>query len=338
MDANAEAWLQPQLQKLAAGKLGAPRAEVFDLQPLPGHAGLGFSFRLAPGPGEPARRYVVRTIADGVPATGPADVVKQARIMQSMAAAGVPVPKIVWASNDDPDFGRPYFVGEFVDGYKTPDDWRALTDRDRRLGRRAMEALPLIHAADWRPLRDVWGEPQTLDQELGRLLKLFDRPTIDPAEGGRAPLLRERLLASLPAGARTGCVHGDFHWGNIIFGEDEVLAIVDWEIAFIGPVLLDLGWICFYADRNSFSGEFSDRAQRFGLTPEEMIECYQSRSPEPVSAAEVAWFRAFSAYRFGVISLFNCMLHRRGKRHDPMWEDMVRSVPQMVERGLELLG
>ena len=330
--------LKDRLTALAAAKLGDPKVQVSDLQPLPGHAGLGFSFRLVPGDGQPARRLVIRTIPEGVPATGPADVVRQARIMQAMAGAGVPVPPIVWVDDDDPQFGRPYFVAEFVDGYKTPDDWRLITDKDRRLGRRAMQALPKIHAADWRAMADVWGPPRGLDEELDRLLKLYDRPTIDPALGGRIATLRERLLASLPADSPIGCVHGDFHWGNIIFGEDEVRAIVDWEIAFVGPTLIDLGWICFYADPNSFAGDYSDRARRFGLTPDELIEAYRSASPRPIDPAEVAWFRAFSAYRFGVISLFNHMLHRRGKRHDPMWEEMVLSVPQMAERGLELLG
>ena len=57
-----------------------------------------------------------------------------------------------------------------------------------------------------------------------------------------------------------------------------------------------------------------------------------------MSSAEIDWFRALASYRFGVISLFNLMLHRRGKRHDPMWEEVGASVPQMMERGLELLA
>lgn len=338
MDAPDHGWLKARLTALAAAKLGRPAVEISDIEPLPGHAGLGFSFRLAAGGGEPVRRLVVRTIPEDVPATGPADVVRQARIMQAMAASGVPVPPMVWFDADDPVFGRPYFVAEYVEGYRTPDDWRLLTDKDRRLGRRAMEALPRIHAADWRAMQEVWGPPRGLDEELDRLLKLVDRPTIDPAAGGRLGLLRERLLVSLPADSPIGCVHGDFHWGNIIFGEDEVRAIVDWEIAFVGPTLMDLGWICFYADTRSFAGAFSERAQRFGLTPDEMIDAYRGASATPVAPDEVAWFRAFSAYRFGAISLFNHMLHRRGKRHDPMWEEMVLSVPQMAERGLEILG
>jgi hypothetical protein len=52
----------------------------------------------------------------------------------------------------------------------------------------------------------------------------------------------------------------------------------------------------------------------------------------------VRWFRAFAGYRFGVITCFNLMLHRRGKRHDPLWEDTALSAPRMFEHGLELLG
>lgn len=316
--------------------LDAPHAAISDMAPLPGHAGLGFSFTASAS--GVARRFVVRTIEEGTPAKGPADVVRQARIMRSMREAGVPTPHIVTFDDETSALGRPYFIGEFVEGYQTPSDWRLVTDRDRRLGRRAMAALALIHRAEWRSREDVFGAYQDLDTELERLRKLYDRPTIDLSEAGRLTLLRDRLAATIPRDAEIGCVHGDFHWGNIIFGEDEVKAILDWEISFIGPTLLDVGWIAFYADEKAFSGDQAASSRRFGLTPEDMIESYQSARSQSPPAGHVEWFRAFSAYRYGIISLFNCMLHRRGKRHDPMWEDVVKSVPQMMERGLEVLA
>jgi len=39
-----------------------------------------------------------------------------------------------------------------------------------------------------------------------------------------------------------------------------------------------------------------------------------------------------------VITCFNLMLHRRGKRHDPEWERIGVSAPQMFARALELIG
>jgi aminoglycoside phosphotransferase (APT) family kinase protein len=333
---NDIAWLAHGLTAIARDKLGMREAVVSDLKPLGGHAGLGFSFTVSHAGGK--QRFVVRTIEEGTPAKGPADVVRQGRIMQSMGEAGVPTPRIVLTGDADAGLGRPFFIGEFVEGYQPPDDPLQLTDRDLRLARRAMAALPLIHAADWRSRQDVFGDYQPLDEEFARLHKLYDRPTIDPKEGGRMLLLRDRLLETLPRDAEVGCVHGDFHWANIIFGEDEVKAIVDWEISFIGPTLLDVGWIAFYADEKAFVGQSVERARRFGLTPDEMIECYEAARGARLPAGQINWFRAFSSYRFGIITLFNCMLHRRGKRHDPSWELTIASAPQMVERGLELLA
>jgi hypothetical protein len=74
------------------------------------------------------------------------------------------------------------------------------------------------------------------------------------------------------------------------------------------------------------------------LTPDEIIEVYARLVSFPVSPNEIRWFRAFAGYPFGVITCFNVMLHRRGKRIDPRWEDTVLSAPRMFERGLELLG
>ena len=52
-------------------------AMVADIAPLPGHAGLGFSFSAETSGA--ARRLVIRTIADGVPPVGEEAMVKAAR-------------------------------------------------------------------------------------------------------------------------------------------------------------------------------------------------------------------------------------------------------------------
>jgi hypothetical protein len=74
------------------------------------------------------------------------------------------------------------------------------------------------------------------------------------------------------------------------------------------------------------------------MGPDEMVDTYAAAAGFPVSKSEVQWFRAFAGYRFGVITCFNVMLHRRGKRDDPLWEETALSAPRMFEHGLELLG
>jgi len=205
-----------------------------------------------------------------------------------------------------------------------------------RLARKGIETLAALHSLPWEPRRDAFGDPFPLSEELKRLDYLLDRPTLDPQVVARAPELRELLRATLPQDARRGCVHGDFQWSNLLFDNDQPIALIDWEIASIGPVLLDLGWVSFFCDEDSWIKTAEKRVRP--LSPRQIFETYARVAPFAVSEEQVRWFRAFAGYRFGVITCFNLMLHRRGKRDDPHWEDIAVSAPRMFERGLELLG
>jgi aminoglycoside phosphotransferase (APT) family kinase protein len=325
-----------QLNSLVRAKTGDPGARAHSLVTLPGHAGFSYSFMLersAPG-ATPAGKFVVRIAPPGVKISGPADIVRQARVMASIADTRVAVPPIIWYGDEPEFFGRPYFVGGFVEGFKLGESTLPAAHL-KRLARKGVATLAALHDEPWEPRRAAWGEPFALSEELKRLDYLLDRPTLDPAVVARAPELRERLRTSLPTGARIGCVHGDFQWSNVLFDAERVVAVIDWELSLVGATLLDLGWICFFSDPASWVDADS---RGLILTADEIVDAYAEAAGAPVSAAEVRWFRAFAGYRFGVITCFNLMLHRRGKRPDPSWEETARSAPGMFEHGLELLG
>src|SRR5579875_314401 len=325
-----------QLKRLVVAKTRDPKAQVYSLEVLPGHAGFSYSFVLERSDGgTPAGKLVLRLAPPNVKIAGPADIVRQARIMASMAGTTVPVPPVYWYGDEADFFGRPYFVVGFLDGVKLADE-PFPSDQMARLARRGIETLVALHSLPWEPRKDAFGEPLSLSEEMKRLDYLLDRPTLDPLVVARAPELRERLRATLPRGARIGCVHGDFQWSNVLFDAERPIALIDWELASIGPTLLDLGWVCFFADPDSWVETAEKRVRP--LSPYEIIETYANAATFPVSEEEVRWFRAFAGYRFGVITCFNLMLHRRGKREDPHWEDIALSAPRMFERGLELIS
>ncbi len=325
-----------QLNSLARARTGDSKACARELTALPGHAGFGYSFILErTTPGGPSGKLVLRIAPEGVRIAGPADVVRQARIMASLADTEVPVPPVIWYGDEPEFFGRPYFVDQFVDGFKLADVALSAGEA-QELARRGVETMAALHRVAWEPRRDAWGEPTPLDEEMKRLDHLLDRPTLDPKAVARAPELRERLRSSIPRTPRIGLVHGDFQWSNILFRDGRVVALIDWEIAMVGPTLLDLGWLCLFSDAQSWVG--GELVRTSPLEPEAIVETYSRAAGFAVSMDEVRWFRAFSGYRFGVITVFNLMLHRRGKRHDPEWERIGLSAPRLFEHGLELLG
>ena len=141
---------------------------------------------------------MLRVAPPGVRIAGPADVVRQARIMESLADTDVPVPPILWYGDEAEFFGRPYFVDAWVNGFKLVDRGDLPAEHAKSLARRGVRTLTSLHRVDWRLRRAAWGDPQPLAEEMKRLDHLLDRPTLDPAVVARGPELRDKLRTSLP--------------------------------------------------------------------------------------------------------------------------------------------
>jgi aminoglycoside phosphotransferase (APT) family kinase protein len=326
-----------RLRAFVRARTADPRARIGALKALPGHAGVSYGFVLrAGGENAAAERLVIRLAPIGAPPAGPNDVVRQARIMAALGnGSGVAVPPIRWYDDDPRWFGRPFFIAGFVKGDKPALGRRTFGAVEmEHCAREAVAALARLHRLDSR-MQEAFGPRIGLAGELERLDRLLDRPTLDAATVVLAPRLRKLLIGTRPTRTPTGCLHGDFNWSNCLFDGGHLAAIIDWELAQTGAVLLDIGWLCLFSDRVSWVS--SDLIPANAPEPEALIEMYRDAGGPSVSDAAARWFRAFAGYRFGVITAFNLMLHRRGKRHDPMWETIAQSAPRLFERGIELL-
>jgi aminoglycoside phosphotransferase (APT) family kinase protein len=314
-----------------------PRALVSDVAALPGHAGLSFRFLLEyRADGEVKQEsLVIRLAPAGVRPAGPADVARQGRIMASLRGSGIPVPPVRWFGDDRRWFGGPYYVAGFVAGRGSVKGDQALNPGNAvSCARAALSVMAKLHAADWRAVRAVWGDPVTVSAELARWDGLLRRPTLEPALVSAGAPLSRRLWASLAEAGPIGCIHGDFQWTNLLFAGQHVVAVLDWELAAIGPTLLDLGWLCLFCDASSWNTDLLVPSAT--PQPSQILALYEEITGRRLEAPLANRLRALAAYRFGVITIFNLMLHRRGKRVDPAWETLALSVPRMFERALEL--
>jgi len=331
-----DAEIKEQLARFVRVQVGAD-ATIGPLTTLPGHAGLSYSFELEYGSPLRRERLVVRLAPAGVRPVGTADVVRQARIMRSLADTAVPVPEVRWLGDDPQWFGRPYFVTAFVSGDKLAEGEHEFSpEQQRKIAKSVVATSAALHQVEWQSRRAAWGDPFSLTQELERLDHLLDRPTLVPETIVGAAELRERLRATMPEQTRVGCVHGDYQWSNTLADDGRVQIVIDWELAQIGATLIDLGWLLLFSDPSSWV--VTSLVPTHIQSAEELAEEYRKQIPWSVSDGEIRWFRAFAGYRFGVITAFNLMLHRRGKRHDPTWEEIALSAPRLFERGRELIG
>jgi aminoglycoside phosphotransferase (APT) family kinase protein len=140
-----------------------------------------------------------------------------------------------------------------------------------------------------------------------------------------------RLLAERrPPEQEPTLVHGDYHYGNMLFAGAEVVAVLDWEIAQLGQPLLDLGCLCVIAQRRNFEGA-PNPGGGIDVPVERIVELYGA------DPAEFRWYLALSCYKYASIFGYNLMLHRRGKRPDPMYESMTDTITGLIDKGRELV-
>src|SRR5205807_4967332 len=107
-----------------------------------------------------------------------------------------------------------------------------------RLASSAVDVLRRLQAVP-RENTGIGGEePMPLEGEVTRWTWLMERA---PSElTGQAPRLAALLVERQPIPGSPVLVHGDSHFGNMLFDGGRVAAVVDWEIAQLGQPLLAL--------------------------------------------------------------------------------------------------
>ena len=134
-------------------------------------------------------------------------------------------------------------------------------------------------------------------------------------------------------------IEGASVWGPIIFGNQapdsgnsEVLAHFGTEAQkkrWLYP-LLDLGCLCVVSHRRNFK----DAPNPGGSVDVPLQDLYDMYRADP---GEMNWYVAMSLYKYAAIFGYNLMLHRRGKRPDPMYEGLTTTITGMIEEGIQLL-
>ncbi|TME85109.1 MAG: phosphotransferase family protein [Chloroflexi bacterium] len=303
-----------------AGAIGEP---VLDLQPIPeGHSGFTYWVELS------GRRAVLRLPPPGARIAGPADIPRQGRIMQALHARGLPVPEIIAMSTEPVVDGRPYVLMEALPGERI-EAAAARGSDPLELARTAIEVLHQLQATP--PEHSGIGSeaPVPLQGELDRWSWLMERA---PAElTGDASELARRLASAVPQETRPVVVHGDYHFGNMLFAGGRVSAVLDWEIAELGHPLLDLCCLCVV-----FQGGSDGEARGWGASRD--LEPDALRDLFGADAAEFRWTLGLTYYKYAAILGYNLMLHRRGKRRDPSYEGRTGTIVGFIQRGLRLLA
>jgi aminoglycoside phosphotransferase (APT) family kinase protein len=244
----------------------------------------------------------------------------EAAVMGAARGAGLPVPEVLAIL--DGTGVVPGLVMECVDGESIPR--RVLRDgslaRARAgLARQCGEALGRLHRAE--PPAGL-----TPVDRLAEYRQILDRL------GAHRPVLElgHRWLAEhRPPLAPPVLVHGDFRLGNLIVGDDGLLAVLDWESAHLGDPLEDLGWLCVPAWR--FRGP--QPVGGFGSI-DDLLDGYRTVTGRTVNMADLTWAITLGTWVWAVGCLQQAERHRSGSKRSV---DLAAVGRRVVENEADLL-
>lgn len=324
MDDRTSFAIRAQLQEYLRGLPGERETEVSELEySLDGHSGFTYYVTLARS--RMGERFVLRLPPPGVRIAGPADVCRQGRIMQALNEAGAPTPTVPVICPEPVIDGRPFILMEFCRGQRVE---RALeTMSPIQVAQAAVESLQRLQAVPRERTGIGDEEPMSAEGEVHRWKWLMDRAPEELTHD--APRLHDLLLAHLPPPQPPGIVHGDFHYGNLLFDQGRVSGILDWEIAEIGQQLMDLGGLWIMTLRRTI-GEGPNPGGDVDIPLDTVLELYGTRRQD------CRWYLAATCYKYGAILGYNLNLHRKGRRPDPMYENLTGPIAGMITAGVRL--
>lgn len=232
----------------------------------------------------------------------------------------VPVPTVGLFEPTGQVLGTPFFLMDRVDGvipqdvlpYTFGDNW--LFDADaadqRRLQDASVQVLARLHAIPDAARTFAFLDPKQpgatpLARNLARTRAWYDFAVADI---GRSPVA-ERALAWLEAhlaeveaatSAEPVLCWGDARIGNVIYRDFEPVAVLDWEMATLGPRELDLSWMLFaHQVFQGITGMLELPGMPDFLREDDVVARY--REVTGVEVADLTWFHIYHGLQWCIV-------------------------------------
>ena len=258
-----------------------------------------------------SRDYVVRRPPLGHVLATAHDMGREYRVMAALAPTNVPVPQMIAHCEDTEVIGAPFYVMEKVTGtpYGRASQLEPLgPERTRAISERMVDTLAALHAVDYAAVGlGDFGRP---DGYLGRQVARWKKQLVASSSRELPGMdeLVEHLESNVPASDEATIVHGDFRLDNLLVdADDQVTAVLDWEMSTLGDPLTDVAVLLAYQQLAEVAPPSRDGAAMITDAPlapghlsrEQVLARYAERSGRDVS--DIGFHLALAFFKLAVI-------------------------------------
>lgn len=287
-----------------------------------------------------ASTWVVRRPPLGHVLSTAHDMGRETRVMRALWESPVPVPRVIVFCEDTTVLGAPFYLMDHVPGRALPSAAELTEFGPERVGaisRRAVETMALLHEIN---PADVgladFGRPQGfLARQVNRWGRQLDHSlsrTVPPLDE-----LRVRLAKQVPDESGAAIVHGDYRLDNLLVDEDdEITAVLDWEMATVGDPLTDVGLLLAYEQVAGLVPDLPDSSDAPGfLRGAEVVAAYETT--RGTSVPPLNFYVGLACFKLAVILEGVHYRHIHGMTAGKGFERIGEAVEPLAGLGLSAL-
>ena len=270
---------------------------------------------------ETSTKWILRRPPTGHVLASAHDMNREYKIISALGKSNVPVPRAIGMCQDEAVTGASFFVMDFVEGniIKDLEAAQQFSPEERKIQSKSLvEVLATLHNVN--PEEVGLGDLGKREDYIARQLRRWKRQ-VDEGSDRSLPLFHElhrNLEGRIPPQIGYGIAHGDYRLDNCMIGLDnQVAAVLDWELCTLGDVLADLGgMLMWWGERDSSKALMSDAptiAEGY-ISPDEVANMYESFSGRDLS--NLPYYIAFQYWRLAAITEGVRVLFKAGAMGD----------------------
>ena len=247
----------------------------------------------------------------------------------------VPVPRVLWHSDDPATFGAPFLIVTRLRGETLLPRWPGAENEvpypyAKQVTEDFATHLAAIHGCAWRgtPI-EALTPGATVETCTHMEIDRWSKHAAGPSGGLEDNAMRYAagwLHAHAPTSDEVVLLHGDYRVGNFLVDDGRISGLLDWELTHLGDPHEDLAW----AAMRTFGGTQTTLSGLLDLKA--FQERYTAASGRQVDLDRVRYFQVLGQFKMASMLVGTEQRLRNGDLHD------IRLAVMALQKATTLMG
>lgn len=288
--------------------------------------------------------FVLRRPPIGANIKSAHDMGREYTILSAVAKVYDKVPKVFLHCQDEEILGSPFYVMERVKGVIL----RASQIKNINIEPKKMKAIGIALVDNLVKIHKIDLEKSGLismnkglgyvERQVSGWTKRYYNAQTDQLSDMN--LVAEWLAQNMPKTENTAFIHNDYKYDNLVLNAnnyEEIIAVLDWEMATVGDNLMDLGTSLAYwveKDDSPILKTFNLSWLAGNLSREEMAERYIDKMGNGETKSEdMLFYYVYGTFKLGVILQQIYARYKKGLTKDKRFALLIEGVKACAKNG-----